>query len=244
MLRLTTTVILNTNKESILESSHSLYKLLEGLLLMDDFYSNPTFRKEGFKDVSLDLIIPESEAIDVIKNIILKFSIPDIKKYEKIVDVDSTFSSDFGYSILISYNLKTDREVSFTAKLGSSSVNGFGLLSNNGFVVDYKVSNNWITSLVRTNLVNYGIVKISDVKFLKQVKKYKYPLGLITYFSNDFEIPIPDDLKGIEYEFTDNGKYLSVVSRNNYREEDIEIYKKKLLNVMAQISQRVPEYVK
>ena len=66
----------------------------------------------------------------------------------------------------------------------------------------------------------------------------------MTYFSNDFVPPIPNDLEGVEYEFTEKGKYLSVISKEDYREEDIEIYKEKLLKVMEQINQRVPEYVK
>jgi hypothetical protein len=92
--------------------------------------------------------------------------------------------------------------------------------------------------------VKHCTIKLNDRELNKKNRTFKAHLGLITYFSNDFEIPIPNDLEGIEYEFTEKGKYLSVISKEDFREEDMELYKAKLIDVMNQISIRVPAYFK
>jgi hypothetical protein len=81
--------------------------------------------------------------------------------------------------------------------------------------------------------------------FFEATKQFKRPLGWITYFSNDCKPEIPNDLKGIEYEFTDKGKYL-ILTREDFTadKETYEAHKQKLLNLMDEIKNRVPEYSK
>ncbi|MDO6760673.1 hypothetical protein Q4566_10720 [Tamlana sp. 2_MG-2023] len=93
-------------------------------------------------------------------------------------------------------------------------------------------------------LVDYSVIKISDRDINKSVRGLKTPLGWITYFSNDYEIPIPDYLEGIEYEHTDNGKYLILTRENPIAPELLETIKEKLINLMGEIKERVPEYSK
>lgn len=235
---------LNSKKETILESSKSLLKLLRGLSSIGDFFASPILRKEGFSDIKLDLSLSDIEQIDIIKHSILKFSEPDIKKYEKSDDVDFSYSRDFGFSLVIQFEQES-RKLSFTCKIGSSSVNAIGLLSNNNFDVDLLMGDEILRNLISTGLVKQGVIKLSDLKFLKACRSYKYPLGYVTYFSNDYEIPVPDDLEGIEYEHTDNGKYL-ILSREDITSnpEKLEAGKQKLLDTMAEIKRRVPEYGK
>ncbi|MGB3468118.1 MAG: hypothetical protein WBA74_22725 [Cyclobacteriaceae bacterium] len=93
--------------------------------------------------------------------------------------------------------------------------------------------------------VDYSVIKISERDINKVARGFKAPLGLITYFSNDYEIPIPDDLEGIEYEHTDKGKYL-ILTRENVAEDEakLEKAKQKLLKTMQEIADKVPEYIK
>ena len=90
-----------------------------------------------------------------------------------------------------------------------------------------------------------GGVHFLGSSFLEITKAFKKPLGWITYFSNDYEIPIPDNLEGIEYEHTDKGKYL-ILTREDFTtdKEAYEAHKQKLLEVMEEIKRRVPEYGK
>jgi len=94
--------------------------------------------------------------------------------------------------------------------------------------------------------VDYSAIKISDRPLNKVARGYKAPLGYITYFSNDYEIDIPNDLEGIEYEYTDKGKYL-ILTRDNLTIEDeneLTFYSDKLVNLMQTIANKVPEYKK
>lgn len=241
---LSVSVVLNKERESIKKASDTLYKLLKGLATVDSFCDSPLLRQEGFKDVSIDLSVNKEGTLDIIEKTILEFSKGDILKHEGESNPDINYSRDFGFSVLIQYKSR-NQELSFTGKLGSNSVNALGQLSNNGFTVDSQVGNKIFRGLIDTGLVKYGVIKFSDVKFLKACRPYKYPLGWITYFSNDYEIPIPDDLEGIEYEHTDNGKYL-ILTREDFAtdNETYEAHKQKLLEVMEEIKRRVPEYGK
>ncbi|MGB3467724.1 MAG: hypothetical protein WBA74_20730 [Cyclobacteriaceae bacterium] len=93
--------------------------------------------------------------------------------------------------------------------------------------------------------VDHSVIKVFDRELNKTARSYKAPLGWITYFSNDYEIPIPDDLEGIEYEYTDKGKYLILTRENIAKDEaKLEEAKQKLLKTMQEIADRVPEYKK
>jgi hypothetical protein len=92
----------------------------------------------------------------------------------------------------------------------------------------------------------YASARPKDTDYLQvSLESYVYTLGLITYFSNELEIKIPDDLEGIDYEYTDKGKYL-ILSTNNFPKdkETLVECKNKLLEIMKEIKERVPAYSK
>jgi hypothetical protein len=237
-------VVLNTGKQTIRESSHCLYRLLKGLSKVNSFFHCPLLRHEGFEDVLIDFNLDQEEITSSIEKTILEFLKSDILRNDGEPNPDFDYSRDFGFSVLVQYK-NQNQEISFTGKLGSSSVNALGQLSNNGFAVDIQIGNEIFRGLIDTGLVKHGVIKLSDVKFLKACRPYKYPLGVITYFSNESEWQIPNDLEGIKYEHTDNGKYL-ILPREDFATdpEKYEVDKQKLLELMEEIKRRVPEYGK
>jgi len=130
--------------------------------------------------------------------------------------------------------------------MGSNQSNGIGTIS---FSKSETKDFDWYFTLLKGIsegfITNYSKIGFIDTPFNQNCKSYKSPLGWITYFSNDYEIPIPDDLEGIEYEHTDKGKYL-ILTREDFTtdKETYEAHKQKLLDVMAEIKERVPEYGK
>jgi hypothetical protein len=232
----------NTGKQTIAELSYTLYKIMKGLANIDAFFSIPVLRQEKFDDVEIDLSFDENIVVSNIAATILCFFKKDILKYEKD-DVSSiNYSRDFGFITLLQYR-EAGSEISFTCNLGSASINSLGQLSNNGFELTPELGERILRKLVTDDdlKVVCGAVKVSDMDFLRASKLYVYSLGLITYFSNDYEIPIPDYLEGIEYEHTDKGKYLFLAKE--YLVDD-EKKKQKLLEIMEEIKRRVPEYSK
>ncbi|MGC6431094.1 MAG: hypothetical protein ACON5F_08635 [Jejuia sp.] len=93
--------------------------------------------------------------------------------------------------------------------------------------------------------VLYSVIKVSDRELNKEVRKYRAPLGWITYFSNENDIKIPKNLEYIKYKYIDNGTYLILTKENP---EDREILygeiKTRLLSLMKQIELEVLEYLK
>lgn len=235
-----------TGKQTITEVSFMLFRIMKGLANVDSFFSSPVLRKENFDDVEIDLSSEENKIVSHIADTILNFFKKDILKNEKVEVSSTDYSRDFGFRPLIQYRIKNS-EISFTCNLGSNSVNSLGQLSNNGFVLSKELGENIIRQLVSDPAlkVQRGALKLSEINFLRASKPYKYSLGLLTYFSDESEWQIPDDLEGIEYEHTDEGKYL-ILSREDITSdpEKLESGKQKLLSTMEEIKRRVPEYGK
>ncbi len=232
----------NTGKQAIGDLSSVLYKIMIDLKSVDTFFDTPILSEEKFDDVEIDLSLAADTVVSNISNTILTFHKRDILKYEK-EDISSiSYSRDFGFRILLGY--KEDKsEISFTCNLGSSSINSIGQLSSNGFELTRELGETILRKLTTDNdlKVVRGAVKVSDIDFLRASKPYVYSLGLITYFSSEYEVPIPDDLEGMEYEYTDKGKYLSLAKVYLVDEEK---KKQKLLEIMEEIKRRIPEYSK
>ncbi len=72
----------------------------------------------------------------------------------------------------------------------------------------------------------------------------KNPFGWITYFANDYDVKIPDDLEGVECEHTDKGKY-SILTREDFSgsKEEYEAQRDKLLGLMKTVREDCPEYI-
>jgi hypothetical protein len=92
-----------------------------------------------------------------------------------------------------------------------------------------------------------GLVSISMSSFNSDVAnlRVKIPFGWITYMAKKNTIKIPGDLPNIEYEYDEDGMYL-IATRDDFSIEK-QVYQEqtqKLLNVMTEIKQRVPDYSK
>ncbi|MFQ3575696.1 MAG: hypothetical protein SNJ77_04600 [Cytophagales bacterium] len=229
-------------KKSIIEVSYDLWDLLKALSQIDDSFLVPTLSKENQKDVSFRTDeLSKEEAVKIISSTILNFSEYDIAKYEKEQNPTIEYSRDFGFSFVLTYG----QVMSFNIIIGCSSANGLSVLSynsnNNSFEWYYSV----LKAIITGSNATRGAIGIRDLPFQKACRNLAAPLGWITYFSNSFKPEIPNNLEGIEYEFTDKGKYL-ILTREDFTtdKETYEAHKQKLLNVMEEIKRRVPEYGK
>jgi hypothetical protein len=72
----------------------------------------------------------------------------------------------------------------------------------------------------------------------------KTGIGRLSYFSNDFEVPVPKDLKNVTYEPTENGNYLYVCTDIIPEKEVFLACEAKTVAVMNEWLERVPEYKK
>ncbi|NJM24265.1 MAG: hypothetical protein HC859_00715 [Bacteroidia bacterium] len=233
------------SKITIREASIHFLGVLKALSEIDQLFSTPVFSKDNQKDVSfLIRETSDDEAVSLISSTILNFSKYDIRKYEKEQNPTVEYSRDFGFSFVLSYK-ENDQELSFVPRIGSAEACGMNVLSCRGIDMTFSWSYNLLRALVLGSNAIRGVVGIRDLPFQKACKNVAAPLGWITYFSNDFKPEVPNDLEGIEYEYTDKGKYL-ILTREDFTtdKETYEAHKEKLFSLMEEIKQRVPEYSK
>lgn len=229
-------------KKSIIDASNDLWSVLKALSTVDSLFSIPVFSKENQKDVSFRIDeLPKEEAVNLISLTVLNFSKDDIRKYEKELDPTIEYSRDLGFSIVVAYR----EQISFNVIIGCSNANGLTLLGYHSEKVNFEWYYNILRALVSGSNAVRGAIGVRDLSFQRAVKNIIAPLGWITYFSKEFDPIIPDNLNGIEYEFTDKGKYL-ILTRENFNSdtESYEANKQKLLSLMENISKSVKNYSK
>jgi hypothetical protein len=233
------------SKKSINDSLLEFWDVLDTLSKTDSLFLEPIFSKENQRDVQFNIReLSKEEAVSLMSLTVLNFSKYDIRKYEKEQSPTISYSRDFGFSFVLSYK-KDGVEISFVPRLGAADACGMNILSYRGNEMTFLWCHDVLQALVLGSKAIKGSVGVRDLPFQKACKDIIAPLGWISYFSNDFKPEIPNDLEGIEYEFTDKGKYLILTREDFTTDKEIyEAHKQKLLNIMEEIKRRVPEYSK
>ena len=233
-----------SKKRSIQEVSEFIVRIIKQLSLLDDTFSNPIHAKQGFKDEQLDINHPD--IIEKLSELVLETNKSDIKQHEKEKNPTVNFSRDFGFRLLFNYEVNGKKNFSLTAELGGTNYQSIRL---EYFNREFEHSQNWYESVLKC-LVNesnayYAGITVTLSTFLDLLRplKVNQPFGWLTYFSNDNEIQIPDDLEGFEYEYTEQGKYI-ILTRDDFTvsKEAYEVQRDKLLAVMKEVKERVPKY--
>jgi hypothetical protein len=237
---------LSDKRKSILEVSADFIDLMFQLGEVDPVFLSPVYIRKDIKS-SIKLIKGEREnAVAGLANIILESHKSDILQHEKVGDPTIDFSRDFGFLLMFEFFKEERMAFSMMARLGASEYNELKI----EFLMESPESDfNWYFSVLKgivdSRAPVYGGVVIKLPAFFDPFKTLKVwpPLGWISYFSNDGAIKIPDDLKGVEYEHTDKGKFL-ILTREDFTtsKEVYETHRDKLLDIMKELKSRVPEY--
>ncbi len=235
---------LRNEKQSIIEIANYLDASLKGLLLIDKAFETAYFL---YKKESVQVDLRKDDSSMILANHILEYSKRDIMKFDKVENPDINYSRPFGFTFGLQFCEDGKKLVALTFKLGSSIKNTIGTISiSKEFKKDLDWYKSVLSSFIQESKVYCACARPNNLAYLeKGMSSYKFVLGWITFFSNDYEISIPDDLEGVEYEHTDNGKYLILTREDfTYEIERFEASKQKLLNIMEEIKRRVTNYSK
>lgn len=236
-------VTLIGEQESIVSISEKVISTFYHLSLFDPLFGNlkVVAQPKGFYK-PIFLTSAHENNIDELARSILDYSLSDIRKNDGIENPDINYSRSYGFTFAITFS----DLITLTFRMGSDQSNGIGTIS---FARSIAKDFDWYLAFLKNiseglNAI-YSKVGFIETSFNQACKPYSASLGWITYFSNDFNPEIPNDLEGIEYEFTDKGKYM-ILTREDFTadKETYEAYKQKLLNLMEEIKRRVPEYSK
>jgi hypothetical protein len=241
--------LLRQETKSIREIASELINVLVGLGRIDSSFYYPLYYRQGFRSEEIDIKAMGIEhAKDKLAHLILISHLSDIKQYDKVDNPTIDFSRDLGFSHLLQFPKDGKDRFSLTGNLGTNSYPNFNI---EYFYSDDEFSYSWYEEVLKyvVNTLNpiYAGVTITLTIFIDFFSelKVKHPFGWITYFSNDYDLQIPDDLEGVEYEATEKGKYI-ILTRKDFTtsKEAYEEQRDRLLSIMKEVKLRVSEYTR
>jgi hypothetical protein len=239
--------LLENEKKSISELSSQLIMLINELAIIDSSFNCFEYSREGFQTTIIDINdLGLEKAKNQLAEIFLESNKSDIEKNEKEESLMLSFSRDFGFSHLLQFYSDGVNIFSATGNLATINYPSFRL---EYFNMDNHYPLSWyediLKCLVKTLSPMQAGIMVKLPAFVEQWNclKIKYPFGWFTYFSDENKIKIPDDLEGVEYEYTGKGKYI-ILTRDDFTvsKEAYEIQRDKLLAIMEEVKERVPEY--
>ncbi len=216
--------------------------------VLSKFHSSFQSVEIGTSKNKVIITVKDDSAVELLAESILNKNKTQIKRITKKDNIDINFSWEKDISFaLTSRGIDNDEFLSLffgfsNNKFTDSQITSI-VAANECFNTGKNIFH-FLNAVVDVFDVNYTTLKLTDDKYVDLSSNYKLPLGLITYLSNDCEVFIPNDLNGVEYEYLEEGKYLSIVLEEEFIEDDMELYREKLLGVMDEIKRKFPEYAK
>lgn len=236
-------VILKKEKLSIVQIAKLVINFYKKLALVDGNYSQINIISEK-KSLHQSIDVNDLNADQYLAEEILNHNIDDIRKINNVANPDINFSRDDMISIGLEAKIERDTLITLSYSFSTKLPRIGSIVVNQKCFDTFEKAKFFLETVEKSFSIDYSVIKISDRELNKKARTYKSPLGWITYFSNDYETPIPEDLEGVEYEHTEKGKYLILTRDIPTSPETLESSKQKLLELMEEIKQRVPEYGK
>lgn len=237
-------VLLKNQEMSILEIAELVIKFYQNLAEKDCTYNliNIISEKEALFPA---INIQASNSIQMLAEEILHQNIDDIRKIDGVDNPGLDYCRKGTGGISIGLETKIEKEtlitLNFSFYLNRSAIGR--IVANESCFDTFEKAKYFLIAANSVFPVQYSAIKISDRALNKVARRYKAPLGWITYFSCDYEVPIPDELNGIEYEFVDGGKFL-ILSREDISVDEgkLELEKEKLIKLMEKVEIESPSY--
>jgi hypothetical protein len=230
---------------SIMDAAIMLYFWLDTLSKFDLMFSKPYLDRKN--DFEVDLTpTKKEESIKMLAEHILRETRNNIEFYEKEKNPDYNYVyRQSGYSLFMKFKHGDKLLAKGSVYLGASWFKGFSI--NN--ITEENKTYDWYFQLMNfmINLLNATYANIVILRSIDEYYKLKldYTLTYISYFSNDFEHKIPDDIESVEYVYSDKGKYLITSSEDFLKDkESFLAHKDKIMRIGRELVQRVPGLVR
>jgi len=230
------------------------FSIVQAAELLINFYKNLSEFEPYYNYINIisektplyhTIDIQMSNSVLILSEEILHQNIDDIRKVDKVDEPDINYCRDGIITICLETKIKDETLITlnYTFNIHRPSIGS--IVVNEECFNTFLKAKTFLAVVEKSFPLEYSVIKISDRTLNKIARSYKAPLGWITYFSNSYEITIPDDLKGVEYEYSDKGKYLILTREDIALDiESLESGKQKLVELMEQISIKHPVYSK
>ena len=241
---------LSEEKLSIKETALKLISLLELLRIEDDVFAKFKVSKPHFKSVDFDLNNGNIESnVQKLAKTLLIFEYADFSQSEKDMIPTIDFTRELGFMFLLEFKKENKQHFVITGSMGVT----FNPLWNSLSIQNFPIENsdydfNWyLKNLKIANLYLKPIYSCIRIILDQYMEKYwelkiKYPLGWITYFSNESNIKMPFDA-GFEVLQEEKGQYI-ITTREDFTtsKESFFAMKDKLIEGMKLLKEKCPEY--
>lgn len=239
--------VLQKQRLTISQASVKLLFLLEILRKEDDVFSRFKVTKLHFKSVEFNL---NENSIDnnilKLSETILRFELSDIRHYEKEENLTIDFSRDHGFFVSLEFLKNNKKHFYLLCNIASNQWNSLSFenfpFENSDYDFDW-----YFTILRKTNQFLkplYSGVRIILDQYMEMYSplNIKFPLGWITYFSNESNIKMPSDI-GFETIQEEKGQYI-IATREDFTQskESFFAMKDKLINGMKVLKDTCVEY--
>ena len=230
-----------SNYMSILEAAILLYDWLVILMQYDPLFGEPYLNRKN--DILIDLTHHKRDiTIHLIAEHILRETKHEIEFYEKEKNPDYNYVyRQRGYVMLLTFKNKDKIVAMGKASLGSPR---YGFLSIDNIK---EKSYEWYFNF-QEYLIEKLNAKFASISVLRSLDEYygtinlKFGLTYISFFSNEFEHKIPDDIEGVEYIFTEKGKYMITTREDFLKDKESFLHHKdKIMRIGRELKERVPE---
>lgn len=140
----------------------------------------------------------------------------DIKKYDALIEPTIQYKREFGFSIGFNFeNLVGDNIFSLHALIGGDSLSLNYKMNETPIKQIEKFSLEWyhefIESLTQFLPIQFAVVRPRNTDFLdRAVTKFKYPVGVVTYFGNEILELTPQIYDTFDCELVEGGVIINL----------------------------------
>ena len=234
---------------SIAAATNKLLTILVGLGEFDSLFYSPTVITGQKSELTLKIDRDNlGDKVHELAEGILRAEWSEITQHKENSNPTIEYVGEEGYGVLLKYSIKDEIVFWIGCRLGSNIHQTFTL---RGFSANILFDYSWyeiiFKKLVHLTNAEAGTIVMSNQSFGKFYNEMniRYPIGWITYFSDEYEISIPDDIKEVRYEFVDGGKFLITSDEDFMRDKEAYFANRaKLTRIITELKRRVPEFVK
>jgi hypothetical protein len=240
-------VILKQKQQSIIEASTILNQILVSIAKLGIEFEKAQFVEHKKDPIDYcPLAFSLDDGANKIADIIIRLHGREYSYETDTPDITPLFTWVSGFWLNIKYALDAGFKYHLFIQIGDSNINYIDQDRNyDGPSMGFNWHFNLLKAIVDSDCVNSACIRLRNADLNDFSKHFMFQLGWINYFPNDYPLAIPDDLPGIEYEHTPQGKYL-ILTREDFT-VDVEKYhagKQKLMDLMEELARRVPGYRK
>lgn len=226
----------NTNQVSSLEAALFSFKLIERLASFDNIFSELHYYHSEKREV---FSVKEGE-LERLAELMLAKEWYEITKFEQINKPTIEYKRKLG-GFSSWFEIKLESQKAFELVIGYGyKTNGINI---HHFNREVKFNYLWYEKLFKVILESenwlFAEISVSHNTVFEIYKKYdlKYPLGWLTYFSNELNIKIPElpNVRGEQYQ---NGRILKTDDIDFLKDkESFETYKTRLNGFLEKIKE-------